>query len=67
MTHPACINCKKLGNCGTVDEQKLYQSYYCGDWEEVDNQAEINARKHIIQRFGLAGATALINFNNNTD
>lgn len=60
MAQPACLTCSKLGDCNIVDEEKLYQGYYCGDWKE-DNQAKTVARDQIMKRFGLAGAAALIN------
>ncbi len=56
----ACVNCKRLGECHIVDEQKLLNNYCCGDWREV-HQAEVAARQQILFKFGSAGISVLLN------
>ena len=60
MIQPACVNCKQLGDCTKVDEQKLMTNYMCGDWKEA-HEAAVAARQQILYKFGSAGARVLVN------
>lgn len=55
----SCVGCERLGNCSTVDEEKLLTGYYCGDWREA-HQAKVVARQQILYKFGSAGARVLL-------
>lgn len=55
----SCVNCKFLGECSVVDENKLVKGYYCGDWRETP-QAIVDARQQILYKFGSAGSRALL-------
>lgn len=56
------MNCDRLGDCMVVDEQKLLNRYYCGDWKEArQHQATVAARQQILYKFGSAGAKVLLN------
>lgn len=56
----ACVGCEHLGECATVDENKLLTGYYCGDWREA-HRAKVAARQQILYKFGSAGAAILLN------
>lgn len=53
------MNCERLGDCPTVDEEKLMTGYWCGDWREC-HKAKVDARQQILYKFGSAGATVLL-------
>lgn len=60
MTTPSCMNCIRLGDCTLVDDGKLINGYYCGDWREA-NPVQVIARQQILQKFGTAGSSVLLN------
>lgn len=55
----SCMNCERLGDCPTVDEQKLLSGYWCGDWRQC-HEAKVAARQQILYKFGSAGASVLL-------
>lgn len=55
-----CMGCERLGDCATVDEEKLLSGFYCGDWREA-HQAKVAARQQVLYKFGSTGAQTLLN------
>lgn len=55
----SCLTCELLGDCATVDDEKLTSGYYCGDWRETD-PAKVAARYQILYKFGSAGVRVLL-------
>lgn len=54
-----CINCKKLGACPIVTEEKLTSSYVCSDWVEAPTE-QVKARKRVLEAFKSSGASSLL-------
>lgn len=59
MSTFSCMNCERLEDCPTVDEEKLMTGFYCGDWRPT-HSAKVAARQMILNNFGSAGALTIM-------
>lgn len=54
-----CLNCKWLGRCQDVTEERLKTQYHCHKWEGAVSEI-VNARNRLIRSFGNAAFPTLI-------
>lgn len=54
-----CVTCKYLGNCATVDPQKVLAHFVCIHYKEVATPGEVDARCAVINKYGEVGLVAL--------
>jgi hypothetical protein len=62
MSNPncCCLNCASIAGCKETSPSKILSNYVCAAWAE-EIEPEVNARRAVIQKFGEAGAIAIMN------
>ena len=55
-----CVTCRFIANCATVDPDKVLAHYVCPNYQEVETQAEVQARCNVITKFGRQGLVILL-------